>query len=94
MKTGQAKKFAISLGGEHVFYDRVAVKARTVSARLKRDGQHRESLGRRIRKSDPVMRFSRGSKSLLNGKILRREGWCYPGIIEYIEYLEHEARKI
>ncbi|MFT7668025.1 MAG: hypothetical protein ACI8X5_000711 [Planctomycetota bacterium] len=54
MKTGLAKEFAASLGGDIVFYDRVPVKARTVSGSIYNDYvMLREELGGRLTKHEP-----------------------------------------
>ncbi|MFT7484632.1 MAG: hypothetical protein ACI9F9_000476 [Candidatus Paceibacteria bacterium] len=61
-----------------------------VNQRMAKVTARHNSTGRRIRKSPPVLKFTRNAKSLLNGRLLRREDWRFDHIMQY---LEHEALK-
>jgi hypothetical protein len=89
-------EMGIEMDGELAEWER-ALRLQTeeikqaVAVRLAKTRTRRGSLGRRIRKSPPVLGLMRAAKSVLNGRILRREDWRFAHILPY---LEHEAKKV
>lgn len=75
---------------ERALEEQAAEVQTAVRQGLQRTTQKKSSLSRRVRKSPPVLGFTRTLKSVVNGRILGREDWRFDHILDY---LDHESQK-